>query len=74
VRGCRGRACEAIEIELPASWDASATYSVLVIVVGACREHARELRRRAVAVVEARADRRVLLAIIESAAMGEGLK
>jgi hypothetical protein len=69
VRGCRARACEAIEVELPATWEPAATYTVLVITVGACREHARELRRRIAAILQMRADLRGLLAIVEAAAM-----
>jgi hypothetical protein len=69
VPQCHARACRAVEIELPAAWEASATYNVLSVLVGACREHARELARRSAAVLDARADLHNLLTILEQAAV-----
>jgi hypothetical protein len=55
-----------VRIELPAAWEASVTYTVLAVVVGACREHARELQRRSDAVLAARADLHSLLTIVDA--------
>jgi hypothetical protein len=68
VGGCRARACRAVEIQLPAAWEASRTYTVLTLVLGACGEHARELERRVAAMIDARVDLYNLLAIVEAAA------
>jgi hypothetical protein len=72
VRRCQVPSCQAlarrrIEIELPAAWEASATYTVLTVAVGACFEHAPELERRAAAMLEARADLYNPLTIVEGA-------
>jgi len=71
VPDCRARACTAVSIELPAAWEASPTYTVLTVQVGACREHARELRRRSAVLIDARGDLHSLLAIVEAAADAE---
>jgi hypothetical protein len=60
-----------VEIQLPAAWEASRTYTVLTVVVDACREHAEELDRRAAALLEVRADLCCLLAIVEAAVFPE---
>jgi hypothetical protein len=65
VPQCRARACAAVRIELPAAWEASGTYTVLAVVVGACREHAHELERRVAAMLEARVDYFSLLTIVD---------
>jgi len=64
---CRALARRRIEIELPAAWEASATYTVLTVAVGACFEHAPELERRVAAMLEARADLYNLLTIVDGA-------
>ena len=71
VRHCRARACVPVEMHLPAAWEASPRYTLLTIVVAACREHARELDRRAAAMLDARADLHNLLAILEHAAIAD---
>jgi hypothetical protein len=48
-------------IELPTEWETGGTYAVVSVVVAACREHARELRGRAAALLAARADLHALL-------------
>ena len=68
VPTCRAFARRRIEIEMPAAWEGSATYTVLTVEVGACDEHGPELERRAVAMLEARADLYNLLTIVEDAA------
>ena len=67
VPTCRAFARHRIEIELPAVWEGSATYTVLTVAVGACCEHASELQRRASAVLDARVDLCNLLAVVEGA-------
>jgi len=67
VPTCRAFARRRIEIELPAVWEGSATFTVLTVEVGACDEHGPDLERRAGAVVEARADLCNLLTIVEGA-------
>jgi hypothetical protein len=71
VPDCPAAACELVEIELPAAWEASERYTVLTVAVAACAEHAPELRRRAAALLEARADLRALLAIVDDAIPAE---
>jgi hypothetical protein len=67
VADCRAEVERVVEIELPAAWEASPTYSVLTVRAGACREHAPELERRAQALLAARADIHNLLVIVENA-------
>jgi hypothetical protein len=67
VGTCGERAWRPVEIQLPAAWEASRTYTVLTVVVDACRDHADELERRAAALLEVRTDICNLLAIVESA-------
>jgi hypothetical protein len=67
VADCRADVDRVVEIELPAAWEASPTYSVLTVCAGACREHAPELERRAQALLAARADIHNLLVILEDA-------
>jgi hypothetical protein len=52
--GCPAAASELVEIELPSAWEASERYTVLTVAIAACSEHARELRRRAAALLAAR--------------------
>jgi hypothetical protein len=56
--GCPAAASELVEIELPGTWEACERYTVLTVAIAACPEHARELRRRAAAVLAARGDLR----------------
>ena len=67
VPECHAPACDWARIDLPAAWEASAMYTVLTVMVGACHEHARELERRSSAVLDARADLHSLLAIVDMA-------
>ncbi len=66
VADCRAAFRRVVAIELPAAWEASRSYSVITVLVGACREHAPELERRAHALLDARADLHNLLTIVET--------
>jgi hypothetical protein len=60
-----------VEIQLPAAWDASRTYSVLSVRVDACGDHADQLRHRVAALLEGRADVARLLATVEAAILAD---
>jgi hypothetical protein len=64
---CHAHARRRVEIELPAAWEGSPTYTVLTVAVGACDEHAPELERRVAAMLQARTDLHSLLLIVEAA-------
>ncbi len=71
VAGCGGRFWRSVEIQLPAAWEASQTYSVLSVRVDACGDCAEELKRRAAALLQGRTDICQLLSIVEAAAVTE---
>lgn len=67
VPHCRARVAGVVDIELPDAWEGSAEYRVITVSIGACGKHGRELRRRALAVLEARSDLYNLLSIVQAA-------
>jgi hypothetical protein len=67
VLECRALASAVVRVELPAAWEASERYTVLTVALAACPDHARELERRAAAVLAVRADLHHLLAVAEAA-------
>jgi hypothetical protein len=69
VASCGGPFAKAVEIQLPAAWEASRTYTVLTVRVDACDEHVAELDRRGRDVLEVRAVIGTLLAVVEAAAV-----
>lgn len=71
VPGCRRRVERAAEIELPMAWEACAEYTVLTVVVGACRGHGHDLERRTRALLEARSEFPSLIHIIDGAVFAE---
>ncbi len=73
VSGCRSRAVQAADIDLPAAWGAERSYTAPPVVVGLCRRHGREVGRRVTALLEARSEFAHLLTIIEGAVTAEAL-
>ncbi len=71
VAGCGGPFWRSVEIQLPAAWEASRTYSVLTVRVDTCGDCAEELKRRAAALLQGRADICQLLFVVEAAAVTE---
>lgn len=67
VAGCHSLAARAIEVDLPAAWEATQNYTTLTVVVGLCCKHGVEVQRRVEAVLEARSDLYNLLTIVEAA-------
>ncbi len=67
VPGCRHRAVRAVEVDLPASWEATQNYTTLTVTVGLCCKHAAEVSRRVAAALEARSDLYNLITIVETA-------
>lgn len=67
VPGCRHHAARAVEIDLPAAWEATQNYTTLTVTVGLCGKHGREVARRVQAVLEARGDLYNLVTIVEAA-------
>jgi hypothetical protein len=72
VEGCRRRATRAVEVELPEEWGPGIGFRVLMVTIGACREHGAELTRRALAVLEARGEYADLLTVIADAVETDG--
>ena len=71
VPDCLRRAARVVEIDLPASWEASATYATMTVHAGFCLEHGQEVEHRVGALVEARGDLHNLLVIVEAAILAE---
>ena len=71
VPGCRRRVGQVVEIDLPASWDPSQTYTTLTVHLGACRKHGRELTRRMTAMLEARVEYAQMVELIGGAAIAD---
>ena len=67
VPGCGLQAAEVVSIDLPAAWEASATFTSLGVYVDLCDEHGHEVERRTQAMLEARIEFADLVAIIEAA-------
>lgn len=67
VSGCHHHAARAVEIDLPASWEATQNYTTLTTVVGLCCKHGQEVARRVEAGLEARSDLYNLITIVEAA-------
>ena len=67
VPGCHFPAVRAVEIDLPAAWEATEHYTTLTITVGLCRGCGREVARRVQGVLEARSDLYNLVTIVEAA-------
>jgi hypothetical protein len=66
--GCHSLAARAVEIDLPAAWEATQNYTTMTVVAGLCCKHGQEVARRVQAVLEARSDLYNLLVIVEAAA------
>jgi hypothetical protein len=67
VSGCHRRAARAVEIDLPASWEASRKYTTLTVVAGLCLQHGHDVSARVQAMLQARTEFHDLLTIIEMA-------
>ena len=67
VAGCHQLAARAVEVDLPASWEATQNYTTLTVVVGLCCKHGAEVQRRVEAVLEARSDLHNLITIVDAA-------
>jgi hypothetical protein len=67
IPGCRRLAARAVSIDMPAAWEATATFTSLTVYVDLCDEHGQEVERRVQAMLEARVEFANLVAIIEAA-------
>lgn len=67
IGGCHRRAGRAVEIDLPAAWEASATFTTLSVVAGLCDCHGHEAARRVQAMLQGRVEHFDLLSIITAA-------
>lgn len=65
--GCHHGAARAVEIDLPAAWEATQHYTTLTVVVGLCCKHGHDVAGRVRAVLEARSDLYNLIAIVDAA-------
>jgi hypothetical protein len=69
--GCHSLSVRAVEIDLPAAWEATQHFTTLTVVVGLCCKHGTEVSRRVEAVLEARSDLYNLVTIVEAAVRTE---
>lgn len=67
IGGCHLRATRAVEIDLPAAWEATREYTTLTVVVGLCASCAHDVSGRVQALLEARTEFHSLIEIIEQA-------
>ncbi len=67
VPGCGRQAAEAVSIDLPAAWEASATFTSLSVYVALCHRPGHDVEGRVQAMLAARVEFHDLLTIIEAA-------
>ena len=67
VAGCHSLAARAVEVDLPAAWEATPGFTTLPVHAVCCEDHGHEVERRVQAMLEARSDLYNLIAIIEAA-------
>jgi hypothetical protein len=67
VGACHRRAARAVEIDLPAAWEATREFTTLTVVAGLCCEHGHDVAGRVQAMLQARTEFYDLLHIIDAA-------
>jgi hypothetical protein len=67
VAGCHRRAARAVEVDVPAAWEATREFTTLTVVAGLCCEHGHDVAGRVQAMLQARTEFHDLLHIITMA-------